>query len=57
MQSPTPFARIGTRGSPLALTQAKLVRALLADQSAWEWVSYDSPVAAEPVQYGIPAHA
>lgn len=30
MQSPTPFARIGTRGSPLALTQAKLVRALLA---------------------------
>ena len=30
MQSSTPFARIGTRGSPLALTQAKLVRALLA---------------------------
>jgi hydroxymethylbilane synthase len=30
MQSPTPFARIGTRGSPLALTQAKLVRELLA---------------------------
>ncbi|NGP16649.1 hydroxymethylbilane synthase [Devosia aurantiaca] len=30
MQSPTPFARIGTRGSPLALTQAKLVRALLS---------------------------
>lgn len=31
MQSPTPFARIGTRGSPLALTQARLVRDLLAE--------------------------
>lgn len=30
MQSPAPFARIGTRGSPLALTQARLVRGLLA---------------------------
>jgi hydroxymethylbilane synthase len=30
MQSPAPFARIGTRGSPLALMQAKLVRAQLA---------------------------
>jgi len=30
LQSPTPFARIGTRGSPLALTQARLVRGLLA---------------------------
>ncbi|UJW84261.1 hydroxymethylbilane synthase [Devosia sp. SL43] len=30
MQSSTPFARIGTRGSPLALTQARLVRSLLA---------------------------
>ena len=30
MQSPTPFARIGTRGSPLALAQAKLVRELLS---------------------------
>ena len=30
MQSPMPFARIGTRGSPLALTQAKLVRQRLA---------------------------
>ncbi|SMQ86065.1 hydroxymethylbilane synthase [Devosia lucknowensis] len=30
MQSPSPFARIGTRGSPLALAQAKLVRSLLA---------------------------
>ena len=30
MQSTTPFARIGTRGSPLALTQARLVRGLLA---------------------------
>lgn len=29
MQSPTPFARIGTRGSPLALAQANLVRDLL----------------------------
>ncbi len=31
MQSPAPFARIGTRGSPLALTQARMVRTLLAD--------------------------
>lgn len=30
MQSPTPFARIGTRGSPLALAQARLVRSLLS---------------------------
>jgi hydroxymethylbilane synthase len=30
LQSPTPFARIGTRGSPLALAQARLVRRLLA---------------------------
>src|SRR5690606_37151185 len=30
MQSPPPFARIGTRGSPLALAQAKLVRELLS---------------------------
>lgn len=30
MQSPAPFARIGTRGSPLALTQARLVRRLLS---------------------------
>ncbi|MDB5474477.1 MAG: hemC [Devosia sp.] len=30
MQSPAPFARIGTRGSPLALTQARLVRQKLA---------------------------
>ena len=30
MQSPRPFARIGTRGSPLALTQARMVRAMLA---------------------------
>lgn len=30
MQSPLPFARIGTRGSPLALVQARLVRSLLA---------------------------
>ncbi|UYN98694.1 MAG: hydroxymethylbilane synthase [Devosia sp.] len=33
MQSPTPFARIGTRGSPLALAQAKLVRTLLAQSN------------------------
>ena len=31
MQSPAPFARIGTRGSPLALTQARLVRRLLCE--------------------------
>lgn len=30
MQSSTPFTRIGTRGSPLALAQARLVRGLLA---------------------------
>src|SRR5690606_18959924 len=30
MQSPNLFARIGTRGSPLALAQAKLVRERLA---------------------------
>jgi len=30
LQSSHPFARIGTRGSPLALTQARLVRGLLA---------------------------
>jgi len=31
MQSPAPFARIGTRGSPLALAQARLVRRRLAE--------------------------
>lgn len=31
MQSQPPFARIGTRGSPLALVQARLVRRLLAE--------------------------
>jgi hydroxymethylbilane synthase len=31
LQSPAPFARIGTRGSPLALAQARLVRKLLAE--------------------------
>lgn len=31
MQSPAPFARIGTRGSPLAMAQARLVRRLLAE--------------------------
>ncbi|KKB78850.1 porphobilinogen deaminase [Devosia soli] len=34
MQSPAPFARIGTRGSPLALAQARLVRSLLATAHA-----------------------
>lgn len=32
MQSPAPFARIGTRGSPLAMTQARMVRTLIARQ-------------------------
>lgn len=31
MQSPKPFARIGTRGSPLALAQANMVRTLLSE--------------------------
>jgi hydroxymethylbilane synthase len=31
LQSSTPFARIGTRGSPLALAQARLVRRLLSE--------------------------
>jgi len=31
LQSPTPFTRIGTRGSPLALAQAQLVRRLLSE--------------------------
>ena len=35
----------------------KLVRALMADATAWEWVSYDSQAAAEPVAYGAPAYA
>jgi UDP-3-O-[3-hydroxymyristoyl] N-acetylglucosamine deacetylase len=35
----------------------KLVRALLADQSAWEWASYASPTATDPVVYGVPALA
>ena len=34
MQSQTPFARIGTRGSPLALAQARLVRRLLSQAHA-----------------------
>nr|WP_314256603.1 hydroxymethylbilane synthase [uncultured Devosia sp.] len=32
MQSPAPFARIGTRGSPLALAQARLLRKLLSEK-------------------------
>ena len=35
----------------------KLVRALLADASAWEWVSYDAPGSEVPVVYGVPAYA
>ena len=35
----------------------KLVRALLADESAWEWVRYDAPAATEPVVYGNAAYA
>ncbi len=35
----------------------KLVRALLADESAWEWASFDAPAAAAPVVYGTPALA
>jgi UDP-3-O-[3-hydroxymyristoyl] N-acetylglucosamine deacetylase len=35
----------------------KLVRALLADATAWEWVSYDAPSSAVPVVYGVPAYA
>ena len=35
----------------------KLVRALLADASAWEWASFDSPAAADPVVYGAVAYA
>lgn len=36
MQSSAPFARIGTRGSPLALAQAKLVRSLLCQRHGVE---------------------
>jgi len=35
----------------------KLVRALLADQNAWEWVRYDTPAATGPVVYGDAVHA
>ena len=35
----------------------KLARALLADSSAWEKVSFDSPAAAAPLAYGVPALA
>jgi UDP-3-O-[3-hydroxymyristoyl] N-acetylglucosamine deacetylase len=35
----------------------KLVRALMADASAWEWVSYDAAAATAPVAYGAPAYA
>ncbi|GLQ54436.1 hydroxymethylbilane synthase [Devosia nitrariae] len=47
MQSPAPFARIGTRGSPLALAQAEATRDLLArahgvDPTAIDIVSFVS---------------
>lgn len=48
MQSPTPFARIGTRGSPLALAQARLVRRLL---SAAHGISEDD-IAIEVISTG-----
>jgi len=34
----------------------KLVRALMADAAAWEWVAYDSPVVPDPVVYITPAY-
>ena len=48
---------LGLGGSMDNALNNKLVRALLADASAWEWVSYDSPAAAAPVVYGLPAYA
>ncbi|PPU94222.1 UDP-3-O-acyl-N-acetylglucosamine deacetylase [Xanthomonas albilineans] len=35
----------------------KLVRALLAEQAAWEWVSFESPAAPAPVAYANVAYA
>lgn len=35
----------------------KLVRALLAEQAAWEWVSFDSKAVPAPVTYGAVAYA
>lgn len=35
----------------------KLVRALMADATAWEWVTYESPTAEDPVVYAVPAYA
>ncbi|MFC6841405.1 UDP-3-O-acyl-N-acetylglucosamine deacetylase [Xanthomonas theicola] len=35
----------------------KLVRALLAEQAAWEWVSFDSAALPAPVAYGAVAYA
>ncbi|HEY9255576.1 MAG TPA: UDP-3-O-acyl-N-acetylglucosamine deacetylase [Stenotrophomonas sp.] len=35
----------------------KLVRALLAQQEAWEWVSFPAGTAQPPVAYGTPAYA
>ena len=35
----------------------KLVRALLADADAWEWVGFEDPASAAPLAYGTPALA
>lgn len=35
----------------------KLVRALMADATAWEWASYQAPEVDTPVVYGTPAYA
>ncbi|AWH24239.1 UDP-3-O-acyl-N-acetylglucosamine deacetylase [Stenotrophomonas sp. YAU14D1_LEIMI4_1] len=35
----------------------KLVRALMADATAWEWVTYESPSVEAPVVYAMPAYA
>lgn len=35
----------------------KLVRALMADATAWEWVTYESPSVEDPVVYAMPAYA
>jgi len=29
----------------------------MADASAWEWVSFDSPTTPDPVEYATPAYA
>jgi len=35
----------------------KLVRALMAAATAWEWVTYHSPAVPDPMVYATPAHA